>query len=162
CLQMQSGNVLAQLLHDSDGDKPGHKGGEESDGGAGHHRFAIISPWPRHTGGDGSQNENAFESLTENENTDIERGDGGGGVRSQRVGRTVGCDSLPDENRDHKKRSEQQAHADTDSARKPIFPRGSPADIQLRLVAGFARKRARHTTNLTYRTSIRCRSVAIF
>src|SRR5204862_2181389 len=83
-------------------------------------------------------------------------------MRLQRVGRTMGCDSLPDENRDHKKRSEQQAHADTDSARKPIFPRGSPADIQLRLVAGFARKRARHTTNLTYRTSIRCRSVAIF
>ena len=55
---------------------------------------------------------------------DIERGDGGGGVRLQRIGRTMGCDSLPDENRDDKKRGEQQARADTDSPQNPIFPRG--------------------------------------
>jgi len=36
-------------------------------------------------------------------------------VRLQRIGRTVGCDSLPDENRDYKKRGEQQARANTDS-----------------------------------------------
>src|SRR2546423_13244114 len=72
CLQMQSGNILAQLLHDSDGDKPSHKGGEESDRGTRHHRFAIVSPRAGHTGSDGSENENAFEPLAENENTDSE------------------------------------------------------------------------------------------
>src|SRR5881296_1891457 len=70
-------NVLAQLLHDSDRDEPGHKGGEESDRRSRHYRFAIIAPRTSHAGGDGSENENAFESLAEYENTDIERGDGG-------------------------------------------------------------------------------------
>src|SRR5437588_12592179 len=38
-LQMQGGNVLAQLLHESDSYEPGHKSGEECDRRARHHRF---------------------------------------------------------------------------------------------------------------------------
>jgi len=41
----------------------------------------------------------------------------------------VGRDSLPDENRDDKKGSEQQARANTYSPRNPIFPRGPRAHI---------------------------------
>src|SRR5438094_9176678 len=106
-LQMQGRNVLAQLLHDSDSDEPGHKGGEESDRRSRHYRFAIIAPRTSHAGGDGSENENAFESLAEYENTDIERGASGGSVRLQRIGRTVGSDPLPDENRDDKECGKQ-------------------------------------------------------
>ena len=53
--------------------------------------------WSCHAGGDGSEDKNAFESFAENENTDIERGNGGSGVSLQRIGRTVGGDPLPDE-----------------------------------------------------------------
>src|SRR5438105_6009722 len=60
-LQMQGGNVLAQLLHDSDGDAPGHKGGEERDRRPRHYRFAIIASRAGHTSGDGSEDKNAFE-----------------------------------------------------------------------------------------------------
>jgi hypothetical protein len=106
-LQVQSRNVLAQLLHDSDRDEPGHKSSEESDRRSRHYRFAIIAPRTSHAGGYGSKNENAFESLAEYENTDIERSDGGGSVRLQRIGRTVGSDPLPDENRDDKECGKQ-------------------------------------------------------
>src|SRR5438477_2098825 len=106
-LQMQGRDVLAQLLHDSDSDEPGHKGSEEGDRRARHYRLAIIASQAGHTGSDGGQDKNAFESLAENENTDIEGGDGGGGVSLQRIGRTVGSDPLPNENGDDEEGREQ-------------------------------------------------------
>src|SRR5438105_5224549 len=114
-LQMQGGNVLAQLLHESDSYEPGHKSGEECDRRAGHHRFAIASSRTGHAGGDGSEDKNAFESFAEKEEPNIEGRDGGGGMRLQRIGWTVGGDPLPDKNRDHEKRSEQQTDANDET-----------------------------------------------
>src|SRR5438132_10862040 len=79
-LQMQGRNVLAQLLHDPDSNEPRREGGEERDRCARHDRFAIIAARAGHAGGDGSEDENAFESLAENEDAYIERGDSGGSM----------------------------------------------------------------------------------
>src|SRR5437588_1571174 len=106
-LQMHGGNVLAQLFHDSDSDEPGHQSSEEGDRRSRHYRFAISAPQACHTGSDGGEDKNAFKSLAENENTDIERGNGGGGVSLQGIGRTVGGDPLPDENGNDEEGREQ-------------------------------------------------------
>src|SRR6266404_685979 len=64
-----------------------------------------------HTGGDGSQDENAFQSFTENENADVEERHGWARVRAHRIWCAVCAKSLPNEHGDHKKRRYDNADA---------------------------------------------------
>jgi len=64
-----------------------------------------------HTGGDGSQHEDAFQSFTKNENADVEERDGRARIRPRRIRRAVCGDSLPNEHRDHNKRRYDNADA---------------------------------------------------
>jgi hypothetical protein len=94
-LQIESRHILAQRPDDTHRDKPGYQCCAECDGSAGGNRPAMRFFRPGHTRGDRGQDENAFETFSENENGYVEKCDRRTCVRPQRIGRAVlGC-SLP-------------------------------------------------------------------
>src|SRR5213593_1974261 len=67
-LEIERRHVVAERANDAHGDKPGDQAGDKSEACAERDRLAMHPSGPRHTRGDGSQDENAFQSLSEDEN----------------------------------------------------------------------------------------------
>ena len=130
-LSGQRRHALSQLAHDADGNEPGDERGAEGDGCAQRHRPAMHFLCADHARGNGSENQDAFKALTENEHADIEKRNRWTGVRSHRVRRPMSGDSLPDQNPDHGKNGERnedlQNEAKVPASRTPglDFGRGS-------------------------------------
>ena len=110
-LEIERRHIVAERADDAHRDKPGDQAGDKSEACAERDRLAMHAFGPRHTRGDGSEDENAFQSLSEDENADIEERDCRARVRARRIRRTVCRDPLPNQHRGHKKRGNDNADA---------------------------------------------------
>ena len=110
-LEIERRHIVAERADDAHGDKPGDQAGDKSEACAERDRLAMHASGPRHTRGDGSQDENAFQSLSEDENADIEKRDRLTRVGSHRIRRPVCGHPLPNQHRGHEKRGNDNADA---------------------------------------------------
>jgi len=58
----------------------------------------MTLPRTRHTGRDRGQDENAFEAFAENEHGNVHHGHAPCGVGTERIGRSLCGETLPDQN----------------------------------------------------------------
>ncbi len=100
-LEIECRDALIELVDDPHRDEPGDEGGNEADAGAAEHRELVPAEGADHVRGQRGQDQDAFQPLAENQDGDIEDGDGGRGARLGGIGRAAGRDPLPDQDRRH-------------------------------------------------------------
>src|ERR1700758_3737531 len=101
-LQIESRNILRKIADDPYCNEPRGDCGEKTDAGSDCNRAAMHPIIAIQTGSDCREHQNGFQSLSENQNSDIEDRDRLIPVSLGRIGGTMGSDSLPDENGDDK------------------------------------------------------------
>ena len=95
-LQGQGRDAIGKIFHDAHGDEPGDQRGDESDARAGDDRLAVRLAFARHAGGDGCENQDAFQALAENEHADVQNRRRRAGIGHGRIRVTTRSDALPD------------------------------------------------------------------
>ena len=98
-LQIERRDVVAQLAHDADRDKPRHQTGAKRNRGADRNRPAMLTFRAHHARGDRGENEDAFQPFAENKDADIEKSRRWISARAQRIRVALRGHALPDEDR---------------------------------------------------------------
>src|SRR5437764_15422086 len=71
-LQIECGDIVAERADDADCYNPRNQAGDKGQARTERDRLAMHAFGTNHTGSDGSQQKNAFQSLSKKENDDIE------------------------------------------------------------------------------------------
>ncbi len=89
--------LWGQIIDHADSDEPGDERGEKPNADAGCDGPLIRLAGFGHAGSDRRENEDTFQSLTKNQNADIEDAGKRTGAMGQRVGSSGSRQSLPNE-----------------------------------------------------------------
>ena len=97
-LEVESRNVLGEILDNAHGDEPGHQSGGNPDTDTNGNRFPLVGVGTDHAGHDCREYQNTFQAFAENQHSNIERSNRSAGMRQCGIRSSVGRDPLPYEN----------------------------------------------------------------
>ena len=98
CLDIERIDALCQVIHDTHGNKPGQECCEEGDASTGCDRAPVGFLRFHHAGSDCRKHQNALQSLSEYQDTDVQNLRKGAGPLCQRIGTPCRSKALPNQN----------------------------------------------------------------